>query len=174
MKFSIKKRLKSFVHATRGILLFVLTTHNAWIQLLILIVAIYLGYHYSITRQDWISLIFAGGLVLVAEAFNTSIETHMNLTSPEEHPYARNTKDISAGAVLISAVTALIIGLLIFWPYFFKPTRPGTRYPNQNVATSRIYYQAPASVIRVGTTTNKVGTSTAKSASTTKATTTKP
>jgi diacylglycerol kinase len=62
-------------------------------------------------------LVFASGFVLVSEAFNTAIEIDINLTSPEYHPYARDTKDIAAGAVLISAVTAVIIGVLIFGHY---------------------------------------------------------
>jgi len=59
-------------------------------------------------------LVLAAGLVLSAEAFNTAIEIDINLTSPEYHPYARDTKDVAAGAVLIASITALIIGLLIF------------------------------------------------------------
>ena len=62
-------------------------------------------------------IIFAAGLVLVAEAFNTAIEIDMNLTSPEHHPYAKDTKDVAAGAVLISSVVAAVVGILIFWKY---------------------------------------------------------
>jgi diacylglycerol kinase len=63
-------------------------------------------------------LVFAGGFVLVAEAFNTAIEIDIDLTSPEYHPYAKDTKDVAAGAVLIAACTAALIGLIIFVPYF--------------------------------------------------------
>ena len=59
-------------------------------------------------------LVVVAGFVLAAEAFNTAIEIDIDLTSPEFYPYARDTKDIAAGAVLISAMTALIVGILIF------------------------------------------------------------
>jgi diacylglycerol kinase len=80
--------------------------------------AILLGIYFHISYIDWMLLIFAGGMVLAAEAFNTAIEIDIDLTSPEYHPYARDTKDVAAGAVLISAVTAALIGVGIFGHYF--------------------------------------------------------
>lgn len=118
-EFSIIKRAKSFTHAGRGIMLFLKTTHNAWIHLLVLVIAIGLGAYLDITTAEWIALIFAGGLVMVSEAFNTAIEIDINLTSPEYHPYAKDTKDVAAGAVLLSAITALAVGIMIFGHYLF-------------------------------------------------------
>lgn len=111
------KRIKSFTHAGRGIGVFLKTTPNAWIHLLVLMVVVCLGIYLHITRIEWVMLIFAGGLVLITEAINTAIEIDMDLTSPEYHPYAKDTKDVAAGAVLISSATALVIGVLIFWNY---------------------------------------------------------
>ena len=54
---------------------------------------------------------------LVEEAFNTAIEIDIDLTSPTYHPYARDTKDVAAGAVLLSAILAIIVGLMIFVPH---------------------------------------------------------
>lgn len=116
-EFSIVKRAKSFVHAGRGIWVFLKTTHNAWIQITLFILAVFLGFCFNITHIEWILLVFAGGLVLVSEAFNTAIEIDMDLTSPGHHPYARDTKDVAAGAVLISACTACVVGVLIFGKY---------------------------------------------------------
>jgi diacylglycerol kinase len=116
-EFSIVKRAKSFAHAGRGIFVFIKTTHNAWIHLVILAVAIALGLYFHITIAEWMMLVLAGGFVLVAEAFNTAIEIDINLTSPEQHPYARDTKDVAAGAVLIASITAALIGVLIFGHY---------------------------------------------------------
>ena len=115
--FSFKDRANSFVHAGRGICLFIKTTHNAWIQLIIFVIAIIFGAFIRISTTEWMMLVFAGGLVFVTEAINTAIEIHMNLTSPDEHPFARDTKDIAAGAVLIAAITAVVIGLIIFVPH---------------------------------------------------------
>src|SRR5665213_305331 len=98
-RLSLVKRAKSFTHAWRGIRLFIKTTHNAWIQLIILAVAILAGLFFQITAVDWLSMVIASGFVLAAEAFNTAIEIDINLTSPEYHPYARDTKDVAAGAV---------------------------------------------------------------------------
>lgn len=116
-KFSVIKRAKSFLHAGRGIYIFIKTTHNAWIHILVLIFTVILGFYFKITNIEWIVLTIVGGIVLAAEAFNTAIEIDIDLTSPEYHPYARDTKDVAAAAVLISAVMALIVGLLIFGKY---------------------------------------------------------
>ena len=113
-------RAKSFTHAGRGIWIFLKTTHNARIHLVIFIIAIILGLCFGISRFEWLALTLAGGLVLVSEAFNTAIEIDIDLTSPEYHPYARDTKDVAAGAVLISAIIAATVGILIFLPYFAK------------------------------------------------------
>lgn len=116
-KFSTINRIKSFAHAGRGILIFIKTTHNAWIHVFVFILVIFLGFYFKVTYFEWTMLIFSGGLVFVSEAFNTAIEIDMNLTSPQYHPYARDTKDVAAGAVLISAITALVVGILIFGHY---------------------------------------------------------
>lgn len=117
-KFSLIKRAKSFVHAVRGIYIFIKTTHNAWVHILILTIAVVLGFYLRITDIEWIMLVIVGGIVLAAEAFNTAIEIDIDLTSPKYHPYARDTKDVAAGAVLISSVMALIVGILVFGKYF--------------------------------------------------------
>ena len=117
-EFSLIKRAKSFTYAGRGIYVFIKTTHNAWIHLFILAIAIVLGIYLGINKVEWMFLILAGGLVLVTEALNTAIEIDIDLTSPEYHPYAKDTKDVAAGAVLISAVVAAIVGMMIFVPYF--------------------------------------------------------
>lgn len=116
-EFSVVKRAKSFTHAGRGIWILLKTTHNAWIHVIVLIVAIALGIYFDITKTEWFMLIIVAGFVLAAEAFNTAIEIDIDLTSPDYHPYARDTKDVAAGAVLISAITALIVGILIFGHY---------------------------------------------------------
>lgn len=110
-------RGKSFVNAGRGIKVFLQTTPNAWIQMLLGFAAVCLGIYLKIERFDWFIIIIAIGAVLAAEAFNTAIEIDINLTSPNQHPYARDTKDVAAGAVLIVSVFASIIGLLVFLPY---------------------------------------------------------
>jgi diacylglycerol kinase (ATP) len=122
-KFSIIKRAKSFTYAGRGLWIFLKTTPNAWVHICVLVAAIGMGIYFQIAYVDWMLLAFAGGMVLMAEAFNTAIEIDIDLTSPEYHPYARDTKDVAAAAVLISAVTAAIIGVGIFGHYIFDLVR---------------------------------------------------
>ena len=118
-EFNIVKRAKSFTHAFRGIRIFVSSTPNVRIHFAGAIIAIVLGFTFNISKTEWFAIIFASGIVIIAEAFNTAIEIDIDLTSPEYHPYARETKDVSAGAVLIASMLALIIGLIVFLPYIY-------------------------------------------------------
>ncbi|KKW30771.1 MAG: hypothetical protein UY74_C0032G0016, partial [Candidatus Kaiserbacteria bacterium GW2011_GWC2_52_8b] len=95
VQFSLVKRAKSFAHAGRGIAVFIKTTHNAWIHIVILIGVIFAGIYFSISYIDWMFLTLASGMVVTAEAFNTAIEIDIDLTSPTYHPYARDTKDVA-------------------------------------------------------------------------------
>ncbi len=114
--FSVVKRAKSFTHAFRGIKVFISSTHNSWIHIILALIAVILGIFFCITSTEWMILVISIGFVFCAEAFNTAIEFDIDLTSPQYHPYARDTKDVAAGAVLISAVTSIIIGSIIFLP----------------------------------------------------------
>ncbi len=116
-QLSLVKRAQSFSHAGRGLWLFVRTTPNAWIHLAAFVFVTGLGLWLQITFIEWSLLILVGALVLAAEAFNTAIEIDIDLTSPEYHPYARDTKDVAAGAVLIAALAAVVVGGLIFGRY---------------------------------------------------------
>ena len=118
-RFSIVARAKSFTHAFCGIGILIKTTHNFWVHIFFGIVALCLGYFLKISNIEWILIILAIGFVFVVEAINTAIEIDIDLTSPNYHPYARDTKDVAAGAVLISAIIAVIIGLIIFLPKIY-------------------------------------------------------
>jgi len=115
-RFSLVARAKSFTHAFRGIGILVKSTHNFLIHIFVAIIVVILGFILKISYIEWLLIIFAIGFVMVTEAINTAIEIDIDLTSPNFHPYARDTKDVAAGAVLISALVACIIGLIIFLP----------------------------------------------------------
>ncbi len=117
--FSIVKRAKSFSYAMNGIRLFLKTTHNSWVQIVLALIAIILGIYFHIETTEWLFIVLAIGFVLTAEAFNTAFEFDMDLTSPKMHPYAKYTKDVAAGAVLLASITSAIIGLIIFIPKIF-------------------------------------------------------
>lgn len=70
--------------------------------------------------MEWIAVIFAIGMVLAAEAVNSSIEALADLVSPDYNEAIKRTKDLAAGAVLILAIAAAIVGLLIFIPKFLN------------------------------------------------------
>ncbi len=114
--WSLVKRMRSFANAFRGIMIILRTQPNIWIQLLSAFVVVLLGFAYNISSFEWIALTFAIGFVVVSEGFNSALEVDIDLTSPEYHPFARDTKDIAAGAVLLASITAIIVGLIIFVP----------------------------------------------------------
>ncbi len=116
--FSIVKRVQSFEHAGNGIRIFLKTTHNAWVHITAAVIVIWFGFIFNVTQTEWLFIILSMGFVLTAEAFNTALEFDIDLTSPEYHEYAKYTKDVAAGAVVIASITASIIGLIIFVPKF--------------------------------------------------------
>jgi diacylglycerol kinase (ATP) len=114
--FSLKKRLKSFCYASKGILLVVRNEHNAWIHCSFIVGVSIAGYLFSLSRIEWIVVVACFGTVLAMETVNTACEKIVNFISPDYHKQAGEIKDIAAGAVLITALTTAIIGLLIFVP----------------------------------------------------------
>ena len=115
-KFFVKARFKSFTYAFEGIKNFVSNQHNTWIHLLATVVVISLSVVFHISNSEAVALIFAVGFVWVSELFNTVIEKIMDFISLEGNPQIKLIKDISAAAVLISAITALAAGCIIFIP----------------------------------------------------------
>jgi diacylglycerol kinase len=115
-RFSIVARGRSFKHAFRGVGIIFRTQHNAWVHGLVALVVILMGLGFDISVGEWAVVILSITSVLAAEAFNTAVEIDMDLTSPNYHPYARDTKDVASAAVLITALGALIVGLVIFIP----------------------------------------------------------
>ncbi|OGI86055.1 hypothetical protein A3A01_01485 [Candidatus Nomurabacteria bacterium RIFCSPLOWO2_01_FULL_39_17] len=95
------------------------TTKHLFVHLFAALLVVFLGFYFRISGIEWMLIVFAIGLVLISEAFNTAIEIDIDLTSPEYHPYARDTKDVSASAVLLAVFVAIIVGLIIFLPKMF-------------------------------------------------------
>ena len=93
------------------------TQENARIHLGATVVTVAGGVFFGISRGEWMAVVLAIGLVLTAEAFNTAIEAVVDLASPEQHPLAGRAKDVAAGAVLLAAVTAVVVGVLVFGPH---------------------------------------------------------
>jgi diacylglycerol kinase (ATP) len=115
-RFSFIARMKSFNHAFRGIGIIFRTQHNAWIHGIVAVAIIALGLWLRISAGEWAVIMLSIASVLAAEGFNTALEIDIDLTSPDEHPYARDTKDVAAGAVLLTVFGASIVGLIVFVP----------------------------------------------------------
>lgn len=115
-KFSIADRFLSFKFAFRGIILLFKNEHNSWIHLFLSILAIGLGFYFEISKLEWIGVIVSIGIVLAAEIFNTAIEQIANFIQPNQDGKIAQIKDLAAGGVLITAITAFVVGLIIFLP----------------------------------------------------------
>jgi diacylglycerol kinase len=115
-RFSIVARIKSTNHAWRGIGILFRTTHNFWLQIFFSLLAIYLGFILCLSQTEWLFIIISIGLVIISETLNTAFEIDIDLTSPNYHPYAKDTKDVAAAAVLISVILSIVIGCIIFLP----------------------------------------------------------
>jgi len=115
-KFLLKKRLQSFKYAINGLKILLVEEHNARIHVFISICVVIAGFIFKVSTIEWLFLIFAIGFVVSMEIINSSIENIADFVSPEKHDKIKIIKDLSAAAVLISAIIAAIIGLIIFIP----------------------------------------------------------
>jgi len=114
----MRRLIKSFGYALSGIAYTTKTQLNFKIHLLAIAVVTILGWFLKLTASEWLWIVLAIGLVLVAELVNTAIELLVDLVSPAFNPQAGKVKDIAAGAVLIAAAIAVVIGAIIFIPKF--------------------------------------------------------
>jgi diacylglycerol kinase (ATP) len=112
----MRKFIRGFGYAFNGIWRAAATQLNFRVHLVAAVVAVYGGWALHISPNEWMWIILCIGLVLAAELFNTAVEFLTDLVSPEYNKKAGLVKDMSAGAVLVVAICAVIIGLIIFAP----------------------------------------------------------
>ena len=112
----MKKLIKSFKYAFEGIFTGFKQEQNMKIHVIIMILVIIAGIVLKISKLEWMMCIGLFGLVISAELFNTAIEQTVNIAMPEINEKAKIAKDVSAGAVLVTAIVAAVIGLMIFAP----------------------------------------------------------
>lgn len=111
-----KKRQIGFQYAFNGIWHVVKTEKNFRIHLFIFILVVIFGFGLRISAMQWCLVLGVSGMVLAAEMINTTIERLVDYLKPEITPQAKVIKDVAAGAVLMTAVTAVTIGMVIFFP----------------------------------------------------------
>jgi diacylglycerol kinase (ATP) len=115
-RFSISERIKSIGFAGEGLSEFFRTQHNAWLHLFSAVFVIVLGIYVDLDRNEWCWIVIAISGVFISEMFNTALEFLSDVVSPNLNPQIKKVKDVSAAAVLISALGAATIGLIIFLP----------------------------------------------------------
>lgn len=117
-KLKSKNVFQSFKYAFSGLKYGFINTRNLRIDLLFIVAVIICGFIFKIHFVEWAILLGCIALVTSLELMNTAIEEVVNLASPDIHPLAKVSKDVAAGAVLLSAIISAIIGIIIFLPKF--------------------------------------------------------
>lgn len=116
-QFSVAARARSFRYAARGVLALLRSQHNAWIHAAASAAVVGLGFFVGLSRLEWCLVVLAMTAVWTAEAVNTAFEALCDVASPEPHPVVERAKDVAAGAVLLAAVGAAVVGVLVFGPH---------------------------------------------------------
>ncbi|MET3208887.1 UNVERIFIED_CONTAM: undecaprenol kinase [Paenibacillus sp. PvR008] len=105
----------TFRYAAEGVMYALRTQINMRIHVVMAFLVIAAGLSLRISRLDWLFVSVAIAMVVVAELINTAVEAAIDLISPDIHPLAKAAKDTAAGAVLLAAVFAVIIGIFVFY-----------------------------------------------------------
>jgi len=118
-QFSLQSRLSSFGYAFNGLHAFFKQEPNAWIHLVATLAATGAGIYFKVSVIETVALVIVTGLVWIAEIFNTAIERIMDFISMEKSADIEFIKDLAACGVLLSAITAMATGAIIFIPKLF-------------------------------------------------------
>jgi len=115
----VVNRIKSVGFALKGAILLIKTEASIKIQVFISILITIAGFYFKISNIEWIFQILAIGSILATEGLNTAIEKIADFIQPEFDPKIGFIKDVSAGAVMLVAIAAFIVGLIIYVPKVF-------------------------------------------------------
>jgi diacylglycerol kinase len=113
------KFIRGFGYAFSGLWYALRTQRNMWVHVSVAVLAILVGLLLRISTVEFAMVFVAIIGVFIAEMFNTVFELCVDLASPEYHPLAKIAKDVAAGAVLLSAMLSVVIGLLVFGPHLW-------------------------------------------------------
>jgi diacylglycerol kinase len=109
-------RLRAFGYAFHGWWHVLSTQRNAWIHALATTLVVLMAFWLRLSARDWAVILLTIAMVWTAEFINTALEAVVDLASPRHHPLAKAGKDVGAAAVLIAALTSVLVGLLILGP----------------------------------------------------------
>lgn len=118
--FNWKQLKKSFKYAFNGLKYVYKSEQNFRIQILVALVIIIFGLFFGIRVQEWIVVLMLIALILILEILNTVLETFIDILKPKIHHYVQIVKDLMAGMVLLASLIAIVVGVLIFYPYINK------------------------------------------------------
>ena len=116
----IGRLLKSYSYAVKGLFKTFREEQNLKIQTFASLLVLILGVYFRIDRIEWAILTLVICLVLAAEITNSAVERITDVLKPRINTYVKEIKDIMAAAVLLSSIAAVIIGVIIFFPYAYK------------------------------------------------------
>lgn len=117
--FSLKKRIQSFRYAFQGIVTLFRDEHNARIHLFVFILVCIAGLLLKINLSEWMILLLVSGVVFALELVNTALENLCDFVSPQFQKQIKKAKDTAAAAVLVSAITAVVLGFIVFIPKLY-------------------------------------------------------
>lgn len=113
----IKRLFKSFHYAFKGLIKAFKEEQNLRVQTLAGLIVLLLAWHFKVSHIEWCLLIFTIGLVILMEIVNSAVERVTDVLKPRINGYVKEIKDIMAAAVMLAALLAVIVGIIIFWPY---------------------------------------------------------
>jgi diacylglycerol kinase len=124
MHLFVASRLRSFGYAFRGWWYVLRSQRNVWLHVVISVFVIGISAWVGLKPLEWAVIVLTMAIVFAAEFLNTAIEAVVDLASPRKHPLAKVGKDVGAGAVLIAALAAVVVGILILGPPVWAQLRP--------------------------------------------------
>jgi len=123
MKRFLSSRAEAFRYAFSGWWFVIRTQRNAWIHAIVSVLVVLVGLWLGLPSRDWAVVVISITLVWMAEFLNTALEAVVDLASPQQHHLARVGKDVGAAAVLITAISAMVIGIFILGPPLLERLR---------------------------------------------------
>lgn len=111
----VKKLLDSFNYAIEGIIYSVRTQRNMKIHMIAALLVLVICFIYDLSKMEILAVIITISIVIIAELFNTAVESAIDATINYYHPLAKIAKNVAAGGVLVAAVNAVVVGYIIFW-----------------------------------------------------------
>ena len=112
----MRKLIRSFYYAATGLRHCMAKERNFRIHLAIAVVVVFAGIGFHLSAAEWMVIVLCIGLVLALEMLNTALELLCDMVESHAHPVIKTIKDVSAGAVVLGVLAAVICGSIIFLP----------------------------------------------------------